>query len=940
MFVASAACEALTLERADSEEQWIYDPVMYPNGTIDHVKNQDPSHVALNITLSSESCSFINFRSLQSVGYMAGDLVPNTLNTTRTVICNNSEPRFIVSLSSTNVTDTMRPLPADLIKYSGTICRPKYGIYQAAITVNVNNSVVAAPMVSIEPDAQPSMLPNVSATDLATALGSSLAAVYNDMDFPDYLLKVHARLTQEEILSNGTLLAESVQETFPKVAAQIVDMYLTISAQQRISGYAIEMENRLIVRSTGFVSLEVLFICMTACTIWVMRKRPGNAVSRDPGSVIGMATILARSPQLCKALQGTGSLSLHTLRERIHEKRFNTSIQGGFGISESYQNDPDPNSPTHLLPLGTPSRKIIWYRPFSVKSAGKVLAVMAPVVVLAALEAVLQMSQAHAGLADIPHNRYVHYSFTLLPTAILVGIGMMFAALDFSARIFHPFHLMRRGNAYWSAISSDLLGKVGLHCFWDALRQQNIALANASLCIILSPFLTIVASGLFFTVTMPQRYDIRLSQIDSVSEKPWYSYLNSDMSDNQEAFTIANLIFFDNSSEPLFTYNDLAFPRVEFLSPTNKTFSDHFGNSQVSARLPALRARTNCTFLPDDMILDTTYDKFTHQGSNLSVMFEAQAPEGCGWGQYSTSNNESVVFDITVLKDRFFGIWRTTLDGLVNRPWCPITWAIFGQAGDRQATSVTAMHCRPYMERVDTDVTFNAKDFSFDPTKPPVPDESTAVYIQNISWSQTETNIFVPSSEDADPSPLSITMGAAVVDGLFAAVLAGRDGVPGQDLLGLANRDRLRAAVQRVYGRTFAQIFNTHRETAPPDAPALPAALEVPYRVRLKQSAVSTRILEGLLGVIALSAVLTFATLDTRRVLPKNPCSIAAMASLLAGADMLQKDVIPEGTEYMSGREMKEKGVFEGYLFTMGWWSNGRFGIDIGKAEPEQPAEG
>lgn len=880
MFVASAACEALTLERADSEEQWIYDPVMYPNGTIDHVKNQDPSHVALNITLSSESCSFINLRSLQSVGYMAGDLVPNTLNTTRTVICNDSEPRFIVSLSSTNVTDTMRPLPADLIKYSGTICRPKYGIYQAAIKVNVNNSVVAAPMVSIEPDAQPSILPNVSATDLVTALGSSLSVAYNDMDFPDYFLKVHARLTQEEILSNGTLLAESVQETFPKVTAQIDDMYLTISAQQRISGYAIEMETRLIVRSTGFISLEVLFICMTACTIWVMRKRPGNAVSRDPGSVIGIATILARSPQLCKALQGTGSLSLHALRERIHEKRFSTSIQGGFGISESYQDDPDPNSPTHLLPLGTPSRKIIWYRPFSVKSAGKVLAVMTPVVVLAALEAVLQMSQAHAGLADIRHNRYVHYSFTLLPTAILVGIGMMFAALDFSARVFHPFHLMRRGNAYWSAISSDLLGKVGLHCFWDTLRQQNIVLANASLCIILSPFLTIVASGLFFTVTMPQRYDIRLSQMDSVSEKPWYS----DMSDNQEGFTIANLIFFDNSSEPLFTYNDLAFPRVEFLSPTNKTLSDRFGNSQVSARLPALRARTHCTFLPDDMIIDTTYDKFTHQGSNLSVIFEAQVPEGCGWGQYGTSNNESVVFDITVLKDRSFGIWHTTLDGIVNRPWCPITWAIFGQAGVQQATSVTAMHCRPYMERVDTDVTFNAKDFSFDPTRPPVPDDSTAVYIQSISWSRRETNIFVPSLEDADPSPLSITMGPAVVDGLFAAV-------PGQDLLGVANRDRLRATVQRVYGRIFAQIFNTLRETA----------LEVPYRVRLKQSAVSTRLLEGLLGVIALSAVLTFAMLDTRRVLPKNPCSIAAMASLLACADMLQKDVIPEGTEYMTG---------------------------------------
>ncbi len=76
--------------------------------------------------------------------------------------------------------------------------------------------------------------------------------------------------------------------------------------------------------------------------------------------------------------------------------------------------------------------------------------------------------------------------------------------------------------------------------------------------------------------------------------------------------------------------------------------------------------------------------------------------------------------------------------------------------------------------------------------------------------------------------------------------------------------------------------------------------------------------------------------MDTRKVLPKNPCSIAAMASLLADSDMLWSDVISPQSEWLSGEDLSKEWVSQGLLFSLGWWGESderRLGIDIGEAE-------
>lgn len=96
---------------------------------------------------------------------------------------------------------------------------------------------------------------------------------------------------------------------------------------------------------------------------------------------------------------------------------------------------------------------------------------------------------------------------------------------------------------------------------------------------------------------------------------------------------------------------------------------------------------------------------------------------------------------------------------------------------------------------------------------------------------------------------------------------------------------------------------------------------------RLRQNPVSTRILQGLLTAMIICALVTLLTIDLRNILPKNPCSIATQASLVAGSQMM-KD-LPAEAQWMSHKEFEK--LFEGGRYRMGWSGEGeeeRFGID------------
>lgn len=115
-----------------------------------------------------------------------------------------------------------------------------------------------------------------------------------------------------------------------------------------------------------------------------------------------------------------------------------------------------------------------------------------------------------------------------------------------------------------------------------------------------------------------------------------------------------------------------------------------------------------------------------------------------------------------------------------------------------------------------------------------------------------------------------------------------------------------------------------------------------PNRYRLCQSPASSRVLEALLAAILICLATSWYLMPMHKkdkILPRNPCSIAAAGSLIAGSDMLED--LPSGVEWMDDEELERNRVWEGCIFRMGVYEkhdgNGgvetRFGVYIWRRE-------
>ncbi|KAK2773061.1 hypothetical protein FQN53_004289 [Emmonsiellopsis sp. PD_33] len=183
------------------------------------------------------------------------------------------------------------------------------------------------------------------------------------------------------------------------------------------------------------------------------------------------------------------------------------------------------------------------------------------------------------------------------------------------------------------------------------------------------------------------------------------------------------------------------------------------------------------------------------------------------------------------------------------------------------------------------------------------------------------------------------------------AAIWGAGGTPADELF--SDIGKLSAALTRIYGTVIAQRINdnwripldsdTTAPTADDNPPAtktfIPAKL-ISHGDYLVQGRLSTRLLDTFLGSMILLAITSMLLMNTKNVLPKNPCSIAAVASLLAGSRILgDPQIIPRGAEWWDDKELARRGVFVGWRFSMGWWVRKRQGVGVG-ADERRDGEG
>jgi hypothetical protein len=154
----------------------------------------------------------------------------------------------------------------------------------------------------------------------------------------------------------------------------------------------------------------------------------------------------------------------------------------------------------------------------------------------------------------------------------------------------------------------------------------------------------------------------------------------------------------------------------------------------------------------------------------------------------------------------------------------------------------------------------------------------------------------------------------------------------------------LAGRISRIYNNYYTQYFNValrdHNMTGSTNK-VTGYVLDNNWQI-LVQSRVSTLVLQALLAAMWLCTAIALYLFDVKNLIPKNPCSIAAQASLLADSKFL--DMIPAGAENATAEELMKMTPFVDHQFSMGWWDdeNGgrRFGIDIGKADFNKDGDG
>lgn len=253
--------------------------------------------------------------------------------------------------------------------------------------------------------------------------------------------------------------------------------------------------------------------------------------------------------------------------------------------------------------------------------------------------------------------------------------------------------------------------------------------------------------------------------------------------------------------------------------------------------------------------------------------------------------------------------------------------------------------CYQSLQEVMTNITLLLPSLALDPAHVPAPLENTAHYLHNGSNGQDwefPINAFLVSLATPDTDPTH------ELDGFMQAIVNGTDGIPGTEFVGPAGLPHLLNASNKLYSTYMAQAISANmRNSTIPDGQALPtyqANVANPYKQRLKQNNAPKITLQILLGLMSFCGIMAYVLMETKTVLPHNPCSIAGMATLLAGSEMCTRRVIPDDADRMSERELQKAGIFNGRVFSMGWWGEEvpgstlpgkgrRFGIDVGRAD-------
>jgi hypothetical protein len=280
-----------------------------------------------------------------------------------------------------------------------------------------------------------------------------------------------------------------------------------------------------------------------------------------------------------------------------------------------------------------------------------------------------------------------------------------------------------------------------------------------------------------------------------------------------------------------------------------------------------------------------------------------------------------------------------------NPAGCPSIGAIFAAVTrhDVRHDDIVAVICSQKVQQIQVNVTYTGVNLTYpklSTTQAPILLESSARNLTNgtegiDTFPYRVQRYLLDSAKQGNVTEfLNVDSTLYDLDPFMNHLIFGPDRVVPGNMLGKFNQQSFIRAVNNLYAKymslvvdmRFRQPLAEEAQTkSPEDAGLLLGTASVPSSW-IKVNATSKLVMQAMLGTMTLLGLLTFLLTDLRSTLPRKPTSIASRMALLAGSDLCAGGLLPPDAVRKSDKDLAK--VFDGWLFSLGWWANAGTDVD------------
>jgi hypothetical protein len=806
------------------------------------------------------------------------------------------------------------------LKNSTTLfCTPSFSIQQDEVVIDKTGAIIQ--VIRGEPSQNShSTISSLIAQGVFRSIfidnTQRTTAGYNEstflVDTYSYLTLASQGAVTVEEFSNFDVLAKGADEVYRGVAVQLAKQYFLdvneTEPRQDLEGVAHYEHQRLFVRNIFLRIVETILCIVALLSISLALRSRKRLPPRDVASIARLSAAVSKSKDLMDALSETGLWPCRELKRLL---------QGTYGTR--YKPIEDDARAEHLdfaIEGHGPAEERIqnpkeeYWRPLMISWYVRVALLVVPLAIIVTLEILLRLSHRDSGICDIIQNKQTQLASSIVPAFVMASTKLLYSGYDFNLRIFDPYvQLHKRSATAKSSILNKTIYTWKTDAFWNALMGKRYAVGTSTLSVTIAAFLTIAASGLFTPTPISRNASSEVMRANQFSF-PENEYVYNNYSDS--LVRKASLVGYGESGNSNWTFEQYALPTITVPSAG----SNAINTTSIDFKIPVYRGSFDCTLVPSEQVT------LNYKSPN-SVYVRWPDLVGCTVAKDNNTNGIQELQPLSGMKNGPFGKWSPVGLANMNQEGCAASWGMYGTWANESIVELNIVQCWSSVQEVQASVRLS------------MPAQRIVSLVANES---TKRDIVTGATSYLTLESIFPKNHTEPIDGPFSTFLRSKTpDVLNLQLLKRENFPELKDRIQKIYGLVAAELLSSReRNTTLASVDAVIKATATHSVMRLLQNEVSTRILQGLLACMVICAVVSLSTVRLSKILPKNPCSISAQASLVAGSEMMSK--LPPEAQWMDDKEFDA--FFKGERYAMGWGvgSDGkeRFGIDVDQSQSKE----